>query len=62
MIESAAARAVATSGRNSVAAIVLMSQMFCLRAALNKAKGKRLPIVERRGYALTGPVQRVAGY
>jgi hypothetical protein len=29
--------------------------MFCLRAALNKAKGKRLSIVERRGYALTGP-------
>src|SRR5215472_18219065 len=39
MTESAAAtRAVTTSGRNSVAAIVLISQIFRLRAALNKAK------------------------
>src|SRR5512132_1983826 len=53
--ESAAAPAVATSGRNSVAAIVLMSQIFCLRAALNKAKRQAPNILERRGNALTGP-------
>src|SRR5262249_58178773 len=36
--ECAAAPGVATRGRNSVAAIVLISQIFRLRAALNKAK------------------------
>jgi hypothetical protein len=32
-----------------------MSQIFCLRAALNKAKRQTLTIFERRGNALTGP-------
>src|SRR4030095_8952596 len=39
-IEFAATPAVATSGRNSVAAIVAISQIFRLRAVLNKTKGQ----------------------
>ena len=35
------APAVATSGKNSVAGLVLMSQIFRLRVPLNKAKGKQ---------------------
>jgi hypothetical protein len=33
-----------------------MSQIFCLPAALNKAKTANAPILERRGNALTGPL------